>query len=46
MADFYFAKAESWEELVAQHDRWLERATTRKGTGLSSGQRRRPKEPF
>jgi hypothetical protein len=34
MADFYFAKAESWEELVAQHDRWLERATTRKATGL------------
>jgi putative transposase len=24
MADFYFAKAQSWEELVAEHDRWLE----------------------
>ncbi|MDP9477405.1 MAG: helix-turn-helix domain-containing protein [Actinomycetota bacterium] len=23
MADHYFAKAESWEELVAEHDRWL-----------------------
>jgi hypothetical protein len=23
MADYYFAKAESWEELVAEHDRWL-----------------------
>lgn len=31
MADYYFAKAKSWEELVAEHDRWL--ATTRKGTG-------------
>jgi putative transposase len=28
MADFYFAKAESWEELVAQHDRWLESYNT------------------
>jgi len=24
MADFRFAKAESWEELVEEHDRWLE----------------------
>lgn len=24
MADFYFARAESWEDLVAAHDRWLE----------------------
>jgi transposase InsO family protein len=31
MADYYFAKVESWEELVAEHDRWL--ATTRRGTG-------------
>ena len=24
MADFYFARAESWEELVEEHERWLE----------------------
>lgn len=24
MADYYFAKAKSWEELVAAHDRWVE----------------------
>jgi hypothetical protein len=24
MADYHFAKAESWEDLVAEHDRWLE----------------------
>ena len=24
MADYYFAKAQSWEELVAAHDRWVE----------------------
>jgi putative transposase len=24
MADYYFARAESWEELVAAHDRWVE----------------------
>jgi len=23
MADYHFAKVESWEELVAEHDRWL-----------------------
>ncbi len=23
MADFHFANAESWEGLVAEHDRWL-----------------------
>jgi hypothetical protein len=23
MADYYFARAESWEELVAEHDRWM-----------------------
>ena len=25
LADHFFAKAKSWEELVAEHDRWLER---------------------
>jgi len=25
LADYFFAKAESWDELVAEHDRWLER---------------------
>ncbi|MGB3683569.1 MAG: helix-turn-helix domain-containing protein [Rubrobacteraceae bacterium] len=28
MADFYFARAESWEELVEEHDRWLENYNT------------------
>ena len=28
MADYYFAKAESWEELVAAHDRWVEQYNT------------------
>lgn len=30
MADHYFAKAESWEELVAVHDRWLESYNTQR----------------
>lgn len=30
MADFYFAKAESWEELVAEHERWLENYNTQR----------------
>jgi hypothetical protein len=30
MADYYFAKAESWEELVAAHDRWVEQYNTQK----------------
>ena len=25
LADFHFARAETWEELVAEHDLWLER---------------------
>ena len=28
MADFYFAKAESWEKLVEEHDLWLENYNT------------------
>lgn len=28
MADFHFEKAETWEELVAEHDRWLESYNT------------------
>ena len=28
MADHYFTKAESWEKLVAVHDRWLENYNT------------------
>ena len=28
MADYYFAKAQSWEELVAAHDRWVEQYNT------------------
>lgn len=28
MADYYFAKAESWEDLVAAHDRWVEQYNT------------------
>ncbi len=28
MADYYFAKAESWEELVGAHDRWVEQYNT------------------
>jgi transposase len=28
MADFYFARAQSWEELVDEHDRWLENYNT------------------
>lgn len=30
MADYYFAKAESWEELVAAHDGWVERYNIQK----------------
>jgi putative transposase len=30
MADYYFAKAESWEELVAAHDRWVEQYNVQK----------------
>ena len=30
MADYYFAKAQSWEELVAAHDRWVEQYNTQK----------------
>jgi transposase len=30
MADYYFAKAESWEELVEVHDRWVEQYNTQK----------------
>ena len=33
MADFHFKKAESWQELVAEHETAGLRATTRKGTG-------------
>lgn len=28
MADFYFARAQSWEELVEEHDRWMESYNT------------------
>ena len=28
MADYYFAKACSWEEIVAAHDRWVEQYNT------------------
>ena len=28
MADYHFAKAESWEEFVATHDRWVEQYNT------------------
>ncbi len=28
MADYFFTKAESWEELLEEHDRWLERYNT------------------
>lgn len=28
MADYYFKRAESWEELVAAHDRWVEQYNT------------------
>jgi putative transposase len=28
MADYYFAKAESWEEFIAAHDRWVEQYNT------------------
>ena len=28
MADYHFAKAESWVELVAAHDRWVEQCNT------------------
>lgn len=28
MADYYFARAESWEELVTAHDRWVEQYNT------------------
>lgn len=28
MADYYFAKAQSWKELVAAHDRWVEQYNT------------------
>lgn len=30
MADYYFARAESWEELVAAHDGWVESYNTQK----------------
>ncbi len=30
MADYYFARAESWEEMVAEHDRWLEGYNTQR----------------
>jgi len=30
MADFYFARAHSWEELVEEHDRWLENYNTQR----------------
>lgn len=30
MADYHFAKAESWEELVGAHDRWVEQYNTQK----------------
>ena len=30
LADHFFAKAESWEELVAEHDLWLERHNTQR----------------
>jgi putative transposase len=30
MADFYFARAHSWEELVEKHDRWLENYNTQR----------------
>jgi transposase len=30
MADYYFARAESWEELVATHDGWVESYNTQK----------------
>lgn len=30
MVDYYFKKAETWEELVAAHDRWVERYNTQK----------------
>ncbi len=30
MADYYFTKAESWQELVAAHDRWIEEYNTQK----------------
>ena len=28
MADYYFAKAQNWEELVVAHDRWVEQYNT------------------
>lgn len=30
MGDYYFDKAQSWEELVAAHDRWVEQYNTQK----------------
>ena len=30
LADHFFAKAETWEELVAEHDLWLERHNTQR----------------
>ena len=30
MADYYFARAGSWEELLAEHDRWLESYNTQR----------------
>jgi hypothetical protein len=30
MADYHFAKAASWEELVAEHDHWLENYNTQR----------------
>jgi putative transposase len=46
LADHSFAKAETWEELVTQHDLWLERHNTQKHSaheGRSDG-RRSPSE--
>ncbi len=30
LADFHFARTETWEELVAEHDLWLERHNTQR----------------
>jgi putative transposase len=42
LADHFFGKAETWEELVTQHDLWLERHNTQKHSaheGRSDGRR-------
>lgn len=42
MADYYIAKAESWEELVAAHDRWVEQYVgipSFQSTGTTAGYR-------